>query len=182
MTAYAFFTPPDVSQLGLLGGCGTILCTGRNNYYIRDTTATFLPKIGVLLANNSDIGDAVPNCRFVKEINGYYCERDDFSVLEYESIASDYNSRIMWPVSLTYGNWITQTNAFRGWNWVNGEPQNSRIGRFISIVQLSQVYNMSFAAMPPIDMRMQLQKRTPDGMPTDWIVVKLYYPFPNQSE
>lgn len=33
--------------------------------------------------------------------------------------------------------------------------------------------------MPPLDMRLQLQKRTPQGVPTDWVAVKLYYPFPN---
>lgn len=118
ITAYAYFTPPVPSQLGWAGGCGTILCTGRNNYYIHDTTGTFLPEVGVLIANNSDIGNAVSNCRYIQEINGHYCEREDFSVLEYESIAPDYNTRVMWPVSLTYGNWTTLTNGYREWSWV----------------------------------------------------------------
>jgi len=56
---------------------------------------------------------------------------------------------------------------------------NLRLGRFISIVQLYQMYNMSFASNPPNDMRLQLQKRTPGGNNSDWIIVKLYYPFPN---
>jgi len=55
---------------------------------------------------------------------------------------------------------------------------NLRLGRFISIVQLYQMYNMSFASNPPNDMRLQLQKRTPGGNNSDWIIVKLYYPFP----
>jgi len=28
-------------------------------------------------------------------------------------------------------------------------------------------------------MRFQLQKRTPGGNNSDWVVIKLYYPFPN---
>jgi len=41
---------------------------------------------------------------------------------------------------------------------------------------------MTFAANPPDDMRFQLQKRTPDGNESDWIRVKLHYPFPNSIE
>lgn len=57
----ASFDPPPKSQLGWFGGCGDILCTGFNNYFIEDHTATFLPQSGKayksLLANNSWIGD-----------------------------------------------------------------------------------------------------------------------------
>jgi len=38
---------------------------------------------------------------------------------------------------------------------------------------------MSFASMPPVDMTLKLQKRTPEGNASDWIIVKLYYPRPN---
>lgn len=41
---------------------------------------------------------------------------------------------------------------------------------------------MTFASNPPDDMRLQLQKRVPNGNNSDWIVVKLYYPFPNSIE
>lgn len=41
---------------------------------------------------------------------------------------------------------------------------------------------MTFASNPPDDMRLQLQKRIPAGNASDWIIVKLYYPFPNSIE
>jgi hypothetical protein len=49
----------------------------------------------------------------------------------------------------------------------------------MSIVQLQKSYNMTFSAMPPIDMRLQFQKRTPQGNNSDWVIVRLYYPLPN---
>lgn len=57
MDALAKFTPPNPSDLGWFGGCGSILCTGKNNYLITDYTGTFLGFPGFLLANNSVIGD-----------------------------------------------------------------------------------------------------------------------------
>jgi hypothetical protein len=41
------------------------------------------------------------------------------------------------------------------------------------------MYNMTFVSMPPEDMTFKLQKRLPNGNPSDWIIVKLYYPKPN---
>ena len=74
-----------------------------------------MPTTGVLIANNSDIGDSIPECKFYPNLNGHYCTRNDFAVLEYESIAPDFNTRIMWPVSLNYegGKWTTLTNGYK---------------------------------------------------------------------
>lgn len=41
---------------------------------------------------------------------------------------------------------------------------------------------MTFASNPPDDMRLQLQKRTSGGNNSDWIAVRIYYPFPNMIE
>ena len=38
---------------------------------------------------------------------------------------------------------------------------------------------MTFASMPPQDMTLKFQKRTPVGNTSDWMIVKLYYPKPN---
>jgi len=54
-------------------------------------------------------------------MNAYICPgRLDFSVLEYQNIAADAKSRIMWPVSLKADgtNYTTLTNGFREWDWV----------------------------------------------------------------
>lgn len=181
MGAMAYFDAPIARELGWFGGCGNILCTGRNNYIIEDHTDTLFPQGGFLLANNSWIGDNTPGCTFISSMNGYHCTRHDFGALEYESIAPDYNTRIMWPVTLHYdgGNWTSITNGFKEWEWSGSEPMNKRLARFISVIQLQKVYNMSFSANPPDDMRFQLQKRIPTGNNSDWVVIKLYYPFPN---
>ena len=87
----------------------------------------------------------------------------------------------MWPVSLTYdgANFTTLTNGYKEWDWIGNQPQNRRLGRFISVVNVQKTYNMTFASNPPDDMRLQLQKRTPSGNNSDYVIVKLYYPFPN---
>jgi hypothetical protein len=117
--AYAYFTPEDPSVLGWLGGCGLILCTGKNNYVVQDNDGAFLGTPGTLLANNSWLGANEPNCTFNSYINGYICNRTDFAVLEYESIAADFNTRIMWPVNVSYwgGAWTSITNGWREWDW-----------------------------------------------------------------
>lgn len=56
---------------------------------------------------------------------------------------------------------------------------NKRLGRFVSLVKLQKMYNMSFSAMPPEDMTLKFQKRLPQGNSSDWIIVKLMYPKPN---
>jgi hypothetical protein len=38
---------------------------------------------------------------------------------------------------------------------------------------------MSFAAFPPLDMKFQIQRRLYEGNNSDWVGVKIYYPFPN---
>ena len=39
-----------------------MLCTGKNNYIIHDFTGGFLPQPGILIANNSEIGDNSDGC------------------------------------------------------------------------------------------------------------------------
>lgn len=106
--AYAKFDPPNQKFLGwgqergFSGGCGLILCTGKNNYLIHDWDGDFLGAPGILLANNSVIGDNTNDCTYNEFMNGHHCTRQDLGVLEYESIAPDFNTRIMWPVYLEY--------------------------------------------------------------------------------
>jgi len=105
--------------------------------------------------------------------------------MEYESIAPDYNKRIMWPVYINYdgGKWRSVTNGWREWEWMGPEPLNLRIARFWSIVKLHKTYNVTFSSNPPSDMRYQLQKRLqPYGDPTDWLIIRVYYALPNTLE
>ena len=53
VNALAYFDPPNPNHLTWFGGCGDILCTGKNNYLIHDYTGGFLPSPGILIANNS---------------------------------------------------------------------------------------------------------------------------------
>ena len=77
------FDAPRKSGLGWSGGCGNILCTGRNNYLIEDFSGTLFNTSGVILANNSWIGDNTPECTFHPVMNGYFCTTHDFAVLQY---------------------------------------------------------------------------------------------------
>ena len=117
--AYGLFTPPDQGSLGWFGGCGSILCTGKNNYLVIDQDGQFFGQPGTLIANHSDVGDNTADCESIPEINGHHCNRTDLAVIEYESVAPDFNTRNMWPVYLSYegSNYTTQTNAWRQWEW-----------------------------------------------------------------
>lgn len=54
-----------------------------------------------------------------------------------------------------------------------------RFGRFVSVVRYFQTYNMSFSAVPPFNLQLQLQTRTPTGNNSNYIIVRIYYPLPN---
>jgi hypothetical protein len=56
-TAWAYFEQPNPAWLGWFGGCGSIDCTGPNNYFIYDQDGSFTGTPTQLLANNSIIGD-----------------------------------------------------------------------------------------------------------------------------
>lgn len=180
--SYGYFAPPIASNLGSEGGCGNILCTGRNNYLLYDHDGSLLGSTGgIIIPNNSIIGDKLSDCVSHPEINGHICNRTDIIRLKYSSIAGDFNSRIMWPVNLTYDDtkWTTITNAWKEYQYSGQKPLNKRMARFLSIVQLYKVYNMSFAAQPPSDMLFSFSLPTLDGDGTKWIGVKLYYPIAN---
>jgi hypothetical protein len=53
-------------------------------------------------------------------MNAYICTRTDFAVMAYQSIAADFNTRIMWPMNLTYegSSYTTVTNGWREWDWL----------------------------------------------------------------
>jgi hypothetical protein len=55
--SYVLCDAPSKSQLGWFGGCGDILCTGKQNYQVMDWTGGFLGAPGSIIANNSAIGD-----------------------------------------------------------------------------------------------------------------------------
>jgi hypothetical protein len=106
---------PNKNHIGWFGGCGDIACTGFINYLIQDFDGTFLGSKATIIPNNSLIGNNEPGCTFSSAMNAYTCARSDFGVLEYQNIAADFNTRIMWPVSLKYdsGNYTTLTNGWR---------------------------------------------------------------------
>ena len=73
----------------------------------------------------------------------------------------------------------TTINGWKEWEYSNGMPRQRRLGRFVSIVKLQTQYNLTFATMPPLDMWMQLQKRTPKGNNSNYVIMKIHYPLPN---
>jgi hypothetical protein len=115
--SFVYCDPPNPAHLGWFGGCGDILCTGKQNYLVSDFTGTFFGVNGTIIPNNSVIAANEANCTFSAPMNGYLCTRQDFVVLQYHSTAPDFKTRIMWPVSLIYdgSNYTTYTNGFREW-------------------------------------------------------------------
>ena len=108
-------------------------------------------------------------------------KRLDFGVLEYQSIAADFNTRIMWPVNLTANDstYTTITNGWREWDWLGTQPLNLRFGRFVSIIRSGKSYNMSFESNPPAKLQVQIQRRNPLGNNSNYIIASIYYPLPN---
>ena len=90
-------------------------CTGPANYIIFDQDGNFTGEISQILANNSHIGEGEALCEHIPEINGYWCHLDKLAILEFESIAPDFNKRTVWPVDVSYdgGSWVNVINAWR---------------------------------------------------------------------
>ena len=181
-SALGYYAPPLQRNFGWFGGCGNLLCTGRNNYLMIDHDGGLLGFQGLIIPNNSAIGDNTPNCTYNPSINGHICKRSDFARLKYRSISADFQTRIMWPVNLTAdgSNFTTVTNGWREWTWEGHEPMNTRKGQFLSIMQLNKIYNMSFAAQPPSDMLFSFSlTQFAGGNKNNYVGIKLYYPLPN---
>jgi len=176
---------PNPSFLGWFGGCGDILCTGRINFVVQDWNGTFFGQKGTIIPNQNNPIALNEGCSaYSTAMNAYMCPtRQDFAVLEYESKAADFQTRIMWPVSLTsdQNGYTTVTNAWREWEWFGNEPQNKRMGRFATTLALNRTYNMTFVSEPPHKLALMLQQRTPDtaGQPENWVQFRLHYPRPN---
>ena len=114
-------------------------------------------------------------------MNAYFCNSTDLTVLGYQSTASDYDTRIMWPVELFYdgSNYTTTVNGWKEWDYKNNVPQNHRLGRFLSIIKLNTTYNITFQSMPPASMNFQMENRTIANGSSNYIIVKIKYPVPN---
>lgn len=77
-------------------------CTSLENYFIQDYSGNVLGSKGSkVLPNNLYFSNKTKGCEFKEIMNGYLCDgTEEVSVLEFESIARDYNLRIVWPVNL----------------------------------------------------------------------------------
>lgn len=73
--SYIICDPNDANQIGWFGGCGDIICTGKQNYLVHDFNGTFLPFKGVIIPNNPTIGNGEYNCTFSSSMNGHLCQR-----------------------------------------------------------------------------------------------------------
>jgi hypothetical protein len=84
--SYLLALNPNPAFLGWFGGCGDILCTGVSNYLVHDFTGTFFgttasPKTGVLIPNNSVIGQNEKSCSYDTSMNAYFCTDESFATL-----------------------------------------------------------------------------------------------------
>lgn len=161
-------------------------CTGPNNYIIHDHSGNFTNgERSQILSNNSVIGDGESSCEWVPEMNGHWCHTEELATLEYESVAADFNKRMVHPVVLKYdnSNWASETNAWKEWAWDGAEPMNLRLSRFWSVIKLHQNYWMNFSSSPPSHIRVQIQETVDgDGNPSDWAIIRIPFPVPNSIE
>lgn len=72
---------PNPIWRGWFGGCGSLDCTGPNNYIIEDQTGHFLGFLGSIVANNTMVGTHLDHCSFNPSMNSYLCHRTDLGVL-----------------------------------------------------------------------------------------------------
>lgn len=56
---------------------------------------------------------------------------------------------------------------------------NKRQGRFLSLIQFGQCYNVSFTGQPPSDMLFSLSPTNLEGDNSKWVCIKIYYPVIN---
>jgi hypothetical protein len=66
--------------LGLAGGCGDFLCTGKSNYIVIDWNGTFFGNVSTVVPDPV-IGKNELGCTANSYMNGYLCDRSDFAVL-----------------------------------------------------------------------------------------------------
>jgi len=158
------------------GACGETNCTGLANYYIRDDGLTLNPDGAYYyLPSNTSFAQA-EGCELNTDIQGFLCSRTDIAVLQFESISKDYDQRAVWPVTLSYdlAKWVTVVNAPKKWDNFN------RMARFAALLITGKVYELTFSAQPPGDMRLQLQQKTNiASTTTDYVVLNITYKIPN---
>lgn len=94
--------------------------------------------------------------------------------MEFESVAVDFDTRVVWPVNVSYigANWTSSINAHRTWNVSSGR----RAARFNALVRLQQLNTITFPGQPPADMKFQLVRTTDTGSSSVWTILNVPYP------
>lgn len=172
--------PPSLSWRGWFGGCGSMDCTGPNNYLVEDQTGQFLGFQGTLVANNTLVGSHLAQCTLVPNMNSYSCHRSDLAIMEFESVAPDMDRRVVWPVNVSWdpARWTNVINGWREWTWDGPEPMNTRNAKFISVMELDKAYNISYGSQPPSSALYRIQRKTLQGT-AGYFIGQVYFPVPN---
>lgn len=137
--------------------------------------------MGTVIPSNPSVGNSIPTCTFYPEMNGHLCDGLGFSVLTFQNVASDFNTRIMWPVVVSSPaiNFSNVINGWREWDWIGSEPQNKRLGRFWSLVVVNNTYTLNYTALPPASTEFALQKKSLTGEPNEYVIARVVYSVPN---
>ena len=121
-------------------------------------------------------------------MNGFFCNRSDFVVVEFESISKKFKTQVTWPIFMrmhesdngTLTNWSTVLNGNREWHYINGKPSGNRFNRFASLMRLAETYSVDFDSQPPNRMRFQFQRKDKTKFNAEnWVILEVYYPQPN---
>lgn len=127
--------------------------------------------MGQAIGNNTYFGPNVTYCSRQESWNGYWCPGRRISGLMFMSTAPDYNKRLYSPVSLTDGEFYNEINSYFEWGWAGGEPLNTRESKFIGIVTVNSVINMTNAGTNPTASEYWISKRKDTGSPEDYVII-----------
>lgn len=94
------------------------------------------------------------------------------------STAADYNKRLYSPIKLTDGLFFNEINSYAEWNWDGPEPLNLRESKFVGLITVNTIINMTNAGMNPTSSEYWLSKKFDSGSPNDWVILKWQFSVP----
>lgn len=158
-------------------------CTGKANFLAYDTDGKFFGQVGQGVPYNEAL-KALPYCSKVTNWNdGFKCTGNNLAILEFESIAPDFNKRSSAPVYIASEEtpaFRNKINMFKEWVWDGPEPMNLRENIFIGVVPLNNTLNITFNGLNPYDLIFKIQHRYPNTTENNsfYNVIKMNYQVP----
>jgi hypothetical protein len=164
--------------------CGDFPCTAPLNILISHTGSKWLGKKPdwatpdfQLIANNSGFAPFVETCKGYPNMNGYICQKNTLSIINFQSEDEDWRDRSVQPVYLKQqGTEISNkinSQSDQVWDgFYAGQKRNSRFPGIIDAAK-GNVYDIVYTGTPPKEQRFELYSH-PDASAA--ITVRIAYP------